>query len=79
MIITSLRLVVFIVNELCFSQVTYFLSVECGITAVGACSEYDGNMLLAIELFFIGLLALAGLAITWVSGIVVYKLFKGQR
>ncbi|BAU99598.1 TRAP transporter small membrane protein [Aurantimicrobium minutum] len=53
--------------------------MECGITAVGTCSEYDGNMLLAIELFFIGLLALAGLAIAWVSGIVVYKLFKGQR
>jgi hypothetical protein len=36
-------------------------------------------MLLALELFFIGLLGVAGLAIAWVSGIVVYKLFKGQR
>jgi hypothetical protein len=36
-------------------------------------------MLLALELFFIGLLALASLAIVWVSGMVVYKLFKGQR
>jgi hypothetical protein len=36
-------------------------------------------MLLALELFFIGLLALASLSIAWVSGVVVYKLFKGQR
>ncbi len=36
-------------------------------------------MLLALELFFIGLLAVAGLSIAWISGIVVYKLFKGQR
>lgn len=36
-------------------------------------------MLLGLELFFIGLLALASLAIVWVSGVVVYKLFKGQR
>lgn len=34
--------------------------------------------MLALELFFLGLLGLAGLAIVWVSGIVVYKLFKGQ-
>jgi hypothetical protein len=35
--------------------------------------------LLALELFFIGLLGLASLAIAWISGVVVYKLFKGQR
>jgi hypothetical protein len=36
-------------------------------------------MLVAHELFFIGLLALASLAIAWTSGVVIYKLFKGQR
>jgi hypothetical protein len=36
-------------------------------------------MLLALELFFLGLLGLASLAIAWVSGTVIYKLFKGQR
>jgi hypothetical protein len=36
-------------------------------------------MLLAIEIFFLGLLVLAGLAIAWVSGIVVLNLFRGQR
>lgn len=35
--------------------------------------------LLALELFFIGLLLLATAAITWIAGVVVYKLFKGQR
>jgi hypothetical protein len=35
--------------------------------------------MLALELFFTGLLGLASLAIVWVSGTVVYKLFKGQR
>jgi hypothetical protein len=35
--------------------------------------------LLAIELFFLGLLALASLSIAWVSGIVVVRLFRGQR
>jgi hypothetical protein len=34
---------------------------------------------LALELFFLGLLALASLAIAWVSGVVLYKLFRGQR
>lgn len=34
--------------------------------------------MLALELFFLGLLGLAGVAIAWVSGVVVYKLFKGQ-
>jgi hypothetical protein len=36
-------------------------------------------MLLAIELFFIGLLLLAVLAIGGISVLVLYKLFKGQR
>jgi hypothetical protein len=36
-------------------------------------------MLVALELFFIGLLDLATLAILGVSGVVVYNLFRGQR
>ncbi|MDR6613901.1 hypothetical protein J2Y42_003355 [Leifsonia sp. 1010] len=36
-------------------------------------------MLVALELFFIGLLGLATLAILGVSGLVVYNLFRGQR
>lgn len=36
-------------------------------------------MLLALEIFFLGLLGLASLAIAWVSGIVLVNLFKGQR
>lgn len=35
--------------------------------------------MLALELFFIGLLGLASLAIVWIAGVVVYKLFAGQR
>lgn len=35
--------------------------------------------MLALELFFIGLLGLASLAIAWVSGVVVFNLYKGQR
>lgn len=35
--------------------------------------------MLALELFYLGLLGLASLAIAWVSGIVVYKLYRGQR
>lgn len=34
--------------------------------------------LLAIEITFTGLLVLAIAAITWISGVVVYRLFKGQ-
>jgi hypothetical protein len=34
---------------------------------------------LALELFFIGLLLLATLAIGFVSVVVLYNLFKGQR
>jgi hypothetical protein len=37
------------------------------------------TQLLALELLFIGLLGLAGLSIAWISGVVVYKLFRGQR
>lgn len=36
-------------------------------------------MLLALELFFLGLLGLASIAIAWVSGVVIYKLYKGQQ
>lgn len=36
-------------------------------------------MLVALELFFLGLLGLASVMIAWVSGTVIYKLFKGQR
>ncbi|MDQ0576203.1 hypothetical protein QFZ29_002426 [Agromyces albus] len=35
--------------------------------------------LLALELLFIGLLGLATVAIAYISGVVVYKLFRGQR
>jgi hypothetical protein len=34
---------------------------------------------LALELFFIGLLLLATLAIGFISVVVVFNLFKGQR
>jgi hypothetical protein len=36
-------------------------------------------MLLALEIFYIGLLGLASLAIGWVSLVVLYNLFRGQR
>lgn len=36
-------------------------------------------MLLTLELFYLGLLGLASLAIAWVSVVVVYNLFRGQR
>lgn len=36
-------------------------------------------MLLALEIFFLGLLVVASLAIAWVSGIVLVNLFRGQR
>jgi len=65
--------------SLVFLPVSNFLGMEQRVTAPGECREYDGHMLLALELFFIGLLGLAGLSIAWISGIVVYKLFKGQR
>lgn len=36
-------------------------------------------MLLAIEIFFLGLLLLATLAIAWIAGIVLLNLYRGQR
>lgn len=36
-------------------------------------------MLLALELFFVGLLGLATLSIAFVSIVVLYNLFRGQR
>jgi hypothetical protein len=36
-------------------------------------------MLFALELFYIGLLGLASLAIAFVSVTVLYNLFRGQR
>ncbi|WP_268765480.1 MULTISPECIES: hypothetical protein [unclassified Leifsonia] len=38
-----------------------------------------GGELIFLELFYLGLLGLASLAIAWISGVVVYKLFRGQR
>lgn len=35
--------------------------------------------LVALELFFVGLLGLASLAIVFVSGAVLLNLFRGQR
>jgi len=35
--------------------------------------------LLALELFFVGLLVLASLAIGFISIVVLYNLFRGQR
>ncbi len=32
----------------------------------------------AVELFYIGLLVVMSLLITWFTGYVVYKLYKGQ-
>lgn len=37
------------------------------------------DSLLALEVFYIGLLGLASLAIAFVSVVVLLKLFKGQR
>lgn len=36
------------------------------------------DSILAIEITFTGLLVVALVAITWISGVVVYRLFKGQ-
>jgi hypothetical protein len=35
--------------------------------------------MLALEVFFIGLLVAASLTIAWFAGYVVFKLYKGQR
>jgi len=37
------------------------------------------SQLVALELLFVGLLALASLSIAWISGVVVVRLFRGQR
>jgi len=37
------------------------------------------DSLLALEMFYVGLLGLASLAIAFVSVVVLVKLFKGQR
>ncbi|MEN9287470.1 MAG: hypothetical protein RL605_891 [Actinomycetota bacterium] len=34
---------------------------------------------MTLEIFFTGLLVLAALAIASISGVVLYKLFKGQK
>jgi hypothetical protein len=34
---------------------------------------------LALEIFFICLLGLAGVAMAWFAGLVVWRLFKGQQ
>jgi hypothetical protein len=34
---------------------------------------------LAFEIFFLVLLAVASLAMAWFAGFVVYRLFKGQK
>jgi uncharacterized membrane protein YGL010W len=34
---------------------------------------------LGLEIFYLSLLVLAGLAITSIAGLVVYRLFKGQK
>lgn len=34
---------------------------------------------LGLEIFFIVLLVLAGLAMAWFAGLVVWRLFKGQK
>jgi hypothetical protein len=36
-------------------------------------------MMLALEIFFLGLLVLATIAIAWVAGIVLVNLYRGQR
>lgn len=40
---------------------------------------FAGIDVFAIEMFFIGLLGLAGLAIAFVSGAVIVNLFRGQK
>ena len=35
--------------------------------------------MLALELFYLGLLGLASLAIAFVSGVVIFNLYRGQR
>lgn len=43
-------------------------------------ARYGGSMdIMALEIFFIGLLGLASLAIVFVSAVVLRNLFRGQR
>ncbi len=37
------------------------------------------DSLFALEMFFLGLLGLASVTIAWIAGVVVYKLYKGQK
>lgn len=37
------------------------------------------DALLGLELFFVGLLGLASVAIFWIAGLTVWNLFRGQR
>jgi hypothetical protein len=34
---------------------------------------------LALEIFFLTLLVIAGLSMAWFAGLVVWRLFKGQK
>ena len=47
--------------------------------ASGLSLRIGGMSTHALEIFFIGLLVLATLAIGWISAVVVLRLFKGQR
>lgn len=41
---------------------------------------YAGRMsIVALEIFFLVLLVVAGLAMAWFAGFVVWRLFKGQQ
>lgn len=42
-------------------------------------TRLSGMDIVALELFFLGLLGLAGLAIAFVAGVVLVNLFRGQR
>lgn len=35
--------------------------------------------ILALEIFFVGLIAAAALAVTWIAFITISRLYKGQR
>ncbi|RRD60713.1 hypothetical protein [Leucobacter sp. OH1287] len=39
----------------------------------------SSGFILGLEIFFLSLLALASIAIAWIAGVVVFKLYKGQR
>ena len=54
---------------------------EAGLCANTQPTPYNRGVhnLLFLEIFFLGLLGLAVLAIGWVSGVVLLNLFRGQR